>query len=181
MPTADREGMGCDYPYGGGPGVPADPEPCDTGDPRLDDPLVRAALKRLWEQSDPDNPYLFERKETAAFIVPNGRGGWSVRPILAHEYRDQGWDFAEFDPPDNLPPGTIYVHTHPIFPHEDGLFRDYAGFRIRYKEIPSDEDELLLKKTGLSEGLILDGRGMRIFAQDGTITTRYESCTFHHI
>ena len=178
MPPADREGMGCDYPYGGGPGVPADPEPCNTGDPRIDDSGVQELFEYLWQQSNADNPYLHERRETAAFLVPNGRGGWSLRPVLPREYGDRDWKSAEFDPPDDLPPGTVYVHTHPISPEEDRVFRDSDGLRIRYDERPSDDDKALLRRLGLSEGLILYGGGLRTFTQDGTITKRYGRCAY---
>ena len=90
MPPADREGMGCDYPYGGDPGLPPDPcdgpdppayctNKCETGDSIIDDPAVNRVFQPLVERSNHFDQFgnavpQDQRKETALLTYLRGDG-----------------------------------------------------------------------------------------------------------
>lgn len=158
------------------------PDPCDTGDAVVDDPQVSEGLQDLWAASNPDAP-LYQRRETAGWIVEYPAGQFSIVPIST---TSSSFGCAEIDV--QFPAtGTIvgFVHTHPyqvdetIVDCELTNVQDYTG-------APSDEDRvasgLLGNALGRAEplpGYIIDKDGYyRFEGSRYTATPRLPRCGY---
>lgn len=117
-PFAVQSCPGGGEPVGGGPSPPAteppSPDSCETQNTVVDDPVVQAGFKDLWQRSRINEPQA-QRLETAAWIVRNADG---THRLVELSYSQRG--------PCNVngnwsaPPGAIgYVHTHPFAAGEE--------------------------------------------------------------
>jgi len=158
-----------------------DPEPCDTGDPVIDDPQIQQAFEQLWEESnfgsiENPNPER-ERVEKGGFIVPDGRGGHIFQPMRSHLINEEetGPCRIRFSVPSDLPAGAIYVHTHPY--KKDQLQNHcIPGKTLKYKNEVGVKDRKALESMGLDKGIILDAEKIISFttneSEDPTLINR---------
>jgi hypothetical protein len=125
--------------------------PCPTGDPILDDPDIRSALKDLWELSDgdsQDSTIFSNRKEQGGLFYQDtisGRYTFVPATIYSDQCRNISW------PPDPPPPGLKLVgriHTHPVMPGATVACpnTDFAGYEWRNYPSPGEHSraDLLL-------------------------------------
>jgi len=138
-----------------------DPEPCETGDEIIDDPAIQEAFSNLWESSNfgsDDNPNPeSERIEKGGFIVPAAGGGHVFQPMPSHLINEEetGPCRIRFSIPSDLPPGAIYVHTHP---YKKNQLQNHCipGKTLKYKNEVGVKDRKALETMGLDRGIILD-------------------------
>ena len=136
----------CDGGGGAGPGNPGGPEPCDTGDPVIDD--IAPEVEPQWEASNANDPDPFARRE---------QGGWITRDPVTGRHRLV--PFPDAFPrttctvtilPGSLPPNTVGMfHTHPF---ATGDTDDYVAckFESVSKELPFLPES---QRMGLAEDL----------------------------
>lgn len=157
---------------GGGSILPPEPDPCEednppaycenpceTGDPILDDEGIQIGFEYMWidsnygSNSNP-NPES-QREEQIGFIVPNGFGGYQLQRLSSSFITDAGPCAASFKAPANLPEGTILVHIHP---YSKGNSQNHCipGRTLEYDNVPGVEDRPTLDILGLDQGIILD-------------------------
>jgi len=183
-PTVYRECYGGPGPGGGGqpPPEPPDPctltnppaycsNPCETGNPILDDVGIQLALERMWDLSNygsntsPNSEA--QRKEQVGFIIPSPFGGYQLQ-MLAPSLINSSPCKAVFKKPANLPDGAIMVHTHP---YSNGELQNHCrpGETLEYDSGPGIEDGQALRDLGLENGIILDADKIILFNQDYSV------------
>ncbi|NBC26887.1 MAG: hypothetical protein GVY08_08495 [Bacteroidetes bacterium] len=133
--------------------------PCETGDPILDDEGIQIGFENMWEDSNygnDSNPNPeSQRQEQVGFIVPNGFGGYQLQRLSSSFISDAGPCAVSFKAPGNLPEGTILVHTHP-YSKGESQNQCIPGQTLKYDNVPGVEDRPTLNTLGLDEGIILD-------------------------
>lgn len=167
-PTGPSPDPGSGGPGGPGPGTgeeptePQQPEPCATGDAKVDAPGVFSGFADLWARS-----------------VKNGieQGAWIVQE--GSSFRLVPFQNAEFSACElvinEAPPASTVamVHTHP-WP----LFSVTPCGTLN-TGTPSDEDRAALQALGLSTGYLLDGGGIgRYTATDVDQADRLGRCGY---
>jgi hypothetical protein len=180
---------------GGGTAEPPAADTCKTGDPVLDDPVVRQGLKDLWSRSNADSAQA-KRVEQSGWIVQRTDGSFAMVALAIRSQSPCGVN-GNFAPP----PGAVaWVHTHPFTTGEvqticgalkepdpsTGGWRDARGpngqlLYPTYANAPSSPDHAVLlainrprERNGLDliTGIIIDADRTTAFtehASDGTI------------
>jgi hypothetical protein len=137
------------------------PDPCFTGDPKLDDPNVYSGFQALWTGSnyDPDIPQ-DQRRERAGWLVQDA-SGYRLVEIMDATFHPCGVDIREAPPA-----GAVgVVHTHPWKIGE--VVTTCASGPVLYTGTPSEDDKATLRRFGLSTGYILDASGIGQFTGSG--------------
>lgn len=157
-------------------------EPCETGDPVLDDPQVQEGMRDLWEASnygsdDDPNPES-ERKEQLAFIIPDGFGGYNVDSANHLYIGEPGPCNVNFKKPENLPEGTILIHTQP-YKSGDVQKECVPGETFEYNNDVGEKDRPTLDSLGLERGIILDAEQIISFTpNENEEPDREERCGY---
>lgn len=137
------------------------PDPCVTGDAKLDDPDVYDRFSSLWAGSnyDPGIPQE-QRREKAAWLVQDALGYRLVEIVNAYFYP------CSVDIRETPPAGAVgLVHTHPWRVGE--VVTTCASGAVLYTGTPSEDDQATLRRFGFSTGYILDASGIGRFSGSG--------------
>jgi len=134
-------------PSGGGGYDYKGPDPCDTNGkhPALDDPKVQEGMNNIWQKS------LNTNNEQGAFVYPTSYSGYAFNPLADHLIISRSYRSIEFRIPENLPNGTIFMHTHPT---RETL--EKFGITNKYRHHPSDSDYDVISNPTIMKGYILD-------------------------
>lgn len=155
---------------------PGDPErpvycdvPCTTGNSILDDPTIQLGFEGMWEDShygsDSDPNPESQRREQVAFLVPGASGNYILQRLASHLIVESGPCRNRFKKPNNLPEGTIFVHTHP-YSAGDEQNHCIPGKTLIYDNEVGVEDRPTLDSMGLDLGIILDADKIIMFTTD---------------
>jgi len=145
--------------------------PCETGNPILDDVGIQLALERMWDLSNYGSHISptpeAQRKEQVGFIIPSPFGGYQLQ-MLVPSLINSGPCKAVYNKPANLPEGAIMVHTHP---YSNGELQNYCrpGETLKYDSGPGIKDGQALRDLGLENGIILDADKIILFSQNDSV------------
>jgi len=158
-----------------------EPEPCDTGDPVIDDPEIQQAFEQLWEESnfgsiENPNPER-ERVEQGGWIVQDPSTGNRSFVEFSSDWQRST---CQIKPPEGftLPDNVVAViHTHPFTTGEkmysclqvpESLIQQFKSkfdqIVKKYDNRPSSKDVSFLNDISDQTGISLIGY---IFDQDG--------------
>lgn len=152
------------------PGLPE--EPCKTGDPLLDDPVVNEGFARLWEASNVTAAAWGDRIEQYGWIVRTPTG-YRIEHIGSGNVC--GADFDPVEPAEGYGAIIGFIHTHPYGRGEAVASCGSDGRITGYQEYPggaSDFDREASVTLGkflwgpdgpALGGMILDANGMTVF------------------
>jgi len=155
-------------------------DPCDTGDPIIDNPTIQEAMENIWNDSNFDADE-FDRREQGGWIIENPQTG-----NIEFEPFPSDWNrtACRIDIPNEftMPAGTVaMVHSHPYSTNEKMFaclannelltpetiltFKDQLeGAAELYQNKPSQNDIDLLEgfaSQGISiDGYIIDNEGI---------------------
>lgn len=121
--------------------------------------LNSQAASDLWEASGFESQYtgFHARLEQGLYLLP---GGGTLLP----QNIENGPCHANWDPPANLPPGSIVVHTHPFADREPLEVCNSSGY---YQNVPSNDDvATVYADANVALGLIIDADGIIVFTED---------------
>jgi len=98
---------------------------CLTGDPLLDDPIIRQGLRDAWAGSSPNGPNTGRKERGGGLICPNT--GLCTPDLAPIGPQDDACHFYPADAP-NAQQWTVLWHTHPFNPLDpnDPLPNNYA-------------------------------------------------------
>jgi len=202
----DDPGGTCDNPMdlcfedpGGGSPVPPPPtdpcdaenppvaclNPCQTGDPDIDNFKTQLMFEDIWKASRVGT------KNSASDQAQRLENGLLVEPLGSEYYHLRipedlpagisvtqtnlrlSWNYTQ-DWKNHLPEGTFYVHTHPYYVGEivyDNFNRPHVSGR-------SDDDVDALKELGISKGITIDADNIFVFDDNGNTLAEYERCGY---
>jgi hypothetical protein len=181
-PNGEEYTMPFDACYGTNPPVRCT-DPCSIGNTNstLANYSVQEALEKLWIDSNfgstgNPNPES-QRMEVYGFLVPRTTGS--------------GYDFLEWGSPPNeqgpcrvsvaniqdLPPGSIFVHTHP---YTNGEVQQHCldDFSPTYNNEVGAEDRQTLTALGLDSGIIIDADKIIFYDDNSSNDTSFIRCGY---
>ncbi|MEQ9264568.1 MAG: hypothetical protein RLN81_05065 [Balneolaceae bacterium] len=171
----DPNGLDPCFDDGDGGSAPAPPcsqpdppkwctDPCETGDPILDNTGIQEAMELIWEASKTNLP-IAQRVEQGGYITKsNGKYGFKPFTNMTHSACGITGSMA---PPNNT---VAYVHTHPFFVGENTTSVCGTGGVTSHQSTHSSGDYATLYQLASStgnnfiKGYVLDGNNIVSFA-----------------
>ena len=149
-------------------------EECDTGNPFVDNTEAQDVFKLLWQLSRYDKPE-HERLEQAAFmwINPDGSIGWKA--VQGEGYIIQTNCDLNVYVPSDLPPNSVFVHTHP---YKNGEIQNHCGDRQRqyFSDFINDIDRMMLEHDNISSGIFIDKDNVTMYTEDKSEDNTVKRC-----
>lgn len=137
--------------------------PCETGDPILDNTGIQEAMELIWEASKTNLP-IAQRVEQGGYITQSN-GKYKFEPFTNLTHSACGIT-GNMVPPNST---VAYIHTHPFFVGENTTLACGAGGVTSHQSTHSTEDfntlHLIASYTGnyLVEGYVIDGNNIVTF------------------
>ena len=113
----------------------------------------------MWQNSNYTRGNILreERREQAGLLFPDG----SFQSLTINNNGPCGGTVSD---PGFVPPGTIFVHTHPWGNGETSICEGSEG--QTYGNRPSMADVLFMRAHGIQLGLIIDADGISVYTDE---------------
>lgn len=182
----DPNGLDPCFDEGDGASSPAPPcsqanppkwcsDPCETGDPVLDNTGIQEALELIWEASKTNLP-IAQRVEQGGYITKsNGKYKFISFPKTWSKFAcginlPSNWK-------NSIPSNTVaLVHSHPFFVGENTTASNVCGSsgEVSYTSLHSQDDRDMLQEVGNHQSNF----GIKGYVIDGNNTVRYGVLSF---
>lgn len=135
----------------------------------LDNKALQAVYEDLWNKQNSSD------KEQGGFLYMNELNSYSFFELTDQFVTVRTKYKLEFHLPSGLPPGSIYIHTHP----NENNITDF-GIINRYKHKPSDEDKDMIEQMDhvVDYGLIIDPLYRIVYDSDGNTVIKATRCGY---
>lgn len=149
--------------------------PCETGDPILDNTGIQEALELIWEASKTSLP-IAQRVEQGGYITQsNGKYKFISFPKTWSKFAcginlPSNWK-------NSIPSNTVaLVHSHPFFVGENTTASNVCGSsgEVSYTSLHSQDDRDMLQEVGNDQGNF----GIKGYVIDGNNIVRYGVLSF---